>query len=198
MTGLDTILESIRSDGRKVAGSIMEKAEKEREEIISRGRAEADRRREEILRVAGNEAKAAADRVLSRAQREQRRIVLSARQKAINEMIEEAERSLYGLGTEEYFEIIIELASKRAMAQKGEIVLGAKDFERVPGDFVRRLNEKLPQGGELKLADAPSDSVEGGFILIYGGIEENCTFRALFDDRREQLQDLANKLLFSE
>ena len=40
-------------------------------------------------------------------------------------------------------------------------------------------------------------TLDGGFILIYGGIEENCTIRALFDARRETLQDQVHGLLFA-
>ena len=40
--------------------------------------------------------------------------------------------------------------------------------------------------------------VQLGALLLYGGIEENCTFRALFDDKREELQDLTNQILFAD
>ena len=39
--------------------------------------------------------------------------------------------------------------------------------------------------------------MDGGFVLLYGGIEENCTVRALFDARREALQDQVHALLFA-
>ena len=29
--------------------------------------------------------------------------------------------------------------------------------------------------------------IEGGFVLAYGGIEENCTLRAMFDAKRDEL-----------
>lgn len=198
MTGLDTILESIRRDGRETADSILKKAGDDASEILSRGKAEAQLRREEILRGTANEAKDAAGRVISAAHRQERRIILSARQKIILEMIEAAERSLYDLNDEDYFEVIVSLASKRAMPQKGELLLGSRDFARMPPDFEEKLGAALPEGAELTVSAAQEAPVEGGFILVYGGIEENCTFKALFDDRREQLQDLANRLLFTD
>ena len=50
MTGLDTILESIRSEGRRTADGILEKARKDADEILSRGETDASLRREDILR----------------------------------------------------------------------------------------------------------------------------------------------------
>ena len=52
------------------------------------------------------------------------------------------------------------------------------------------------KGGSLTLSKEQR-TLDGGFILIYGGIEENCTIRALFDARRETLQDQVHGLLFA-
>ena len=41
------------------------------------------------------------------------------------------------------------------------------------------------------------DGMDGGFILIYGGIEENCTIKALFDAKRDELSDKVNRQLFT-
>ena len=51
------------------------------------------------------------------------------------------------------------------------------------------------KGGSLTLSDDTAD-IDSGFILRYGGIEENCSLKALFADRQEELQDLVHKLLF--
>ena len=39
--------------------------------------------------------------------------------------------------------------------------------------------------------------MDGGFILCYGGIEENCSFDAIFDSAREHLQDAVQRILFA-
>ena len=62
---------------------------------------------------------------------------------------------------------------------------------------LERLNAIAQEkGGALTLAPA-GRVVGGGFILVYGGIEENCTFPALFEARKEELQDLVHKQLFA-
>ena len=47
----------------------------------------------------------------------------------------------------------------------------------------------------LRVSNGNCD-IDGGFILIYGGIEENCSFRAMLDANREHLADKVNELLF--
>lgn len=198
MTGLDTILESIRKDGRENAEAILAKARQEAAIIKASGEEDAQLRREEILRDAPQQAQDAADRVLSSAHREQRRILLTTRQALIQQTLEAAEKSLFDLTDEDYFAVLLGLAVKRALPQKGELVLGSRDFARMPADFAKKLQEALPQGAELTVAEKPNPAIDGGFLLLYGGIEENCTFRALFDDKREELQDLTNQILFAD
>lgn len=198
MTGLDTILESIRKDGRENADAILAKAQQEADEISAQGREDAQLRREELLRDAPQQAQDAADRVLSSAHREQRRILLIARQEIIQETLEAAEKSLFELTDEDYFTVLLGLAAKRALPQKGELVLGSRDFARKPADFEKKLQTVLPKDAELTVASKPNPAIDGGFLLLYGGIEENCTFRALFDDKREELQDLTNQILFAD
>lgn len=198
MTGLDTILDSIRKDGQESADAILAKARQEADEISAQALADAQLRREEILRDTPQQAQDAADRVLSSAHREQRRILLTARQALIQETLEAAEKSLFDLDDEEYFTVLLGLAAKRALPQKGELVLGSRDFARMPTDFAKKLLAVLPNGAELTVCKKPNPSIESGFLLLYGGIEENCTFRALFDDKREELQDLTNQILFAD
>ena len=40
-------------------------------------------------------------------------------------------------------------------------------------------------------------NIENGFVLVYGGIEENCTLRAMFDAKRDELSDKVHRMLFS-
>ena len=51
-------------------------------------------------------------------------------------------------------------------------------------------------GGALVLSEETRD-INGGFILIYGGIEENCSFQAMFNSRKDELSDKVHEVLFS-
>ena len=51
------------------------------------------------------------------------------------------------------------------------------------------------KGGSRKVSGRPAQR-DGGFLLVYGGIEENCTIRAVFDAGREEMSDRVNRMLF--
>lgn len=75
------------------------------------------------------------------------------------------------------------------------LLLNDKDLRRLPADFERRLNEALEQGKRLTVSQRAA-AIDGGFLLQYQDIEMNCSFSALLDARREELEDLVNRILF--
>jgi len=196
VTGLDAILEAIEQDGQRAAQEILSQAREQAEEIGRQGQRDAIRRRGEILEDAPRQARHEAERVRTAAQREQRRILLEARQALIRESIRQAEESLAQLEGADYFAVLLRLAAAHALPQAGEMVLSPRDRERLPADFPGKLQEALPEGASLTISARTEPGIQGGFLLVYGGIEENCTFRALFDAKEEELQDLANRVLF--
>ncbi len=40
-------------------------------------------------------------------------------------------------------------------------------------------------------------NIDNGFILAYGGIEENCSIEAMFAEKRDELRDQVRKILFA-
>ena len=49
--------------------------------------------------------------------------------------------------------------------------------------------------GTLTLSKEPAD-MTNGFIITYGGVEENCTFDAIFAERANEFKDLVQNILF--
>ena len=41
----------------------------------------------------------------------------------------------------------------------------------------------------------PKD-MDGGFVLVYGGIDENCMISAMFHTKQDELSDVVQKILF--
>ena len=70
-----------------------------------------------------------------------------------------------------------------------ELLLEAKGFENV----IEQTAQK--KGGHLVVSKEPKD-MDGGFVLVYGGIEENCTIRAMFHTKQDELSDVVQKILF--
>ena len=89
------------------------------------------------------------------------------------------------------------MVGKFVRPEKGQMLLSGRDFDQAPAGFAQKIDDIAKKaGGSLTLAKAQVP-VEKGFILSYGGIEENCSFKALFADKKDVLQDQVSKILFS-
>ena len=51
---------------------------------------------------------------------------------------------------------------------------------------------------ESTLSSVPEDSIDGGFVLKNGDIEENMSISSLIEEKREQLEDLIGSELFKD
>jgi V/A-type H+-transporting ATPase subunit E len=80
-----------------------------------------------------------------------------------------------------------------------KLAMIAEDKKRLPADIKDKLKGALTEknGASLTISEE-TVSFCGGFLLLYGDIEENCTFDALFAAAREELQDKINAFLYSE
>ncbi len=50
--------------------------------------------------------------------------------------------------------------------------------------------------GRLSVSSQPRE-IDGGCVLVYGGVEENLSLSALFAAQQEELRDLACQILFA-
>ncbi len=89
------------------------------------------------------------------------------------------------------------MVKKYAHNKSGKILFSAADKARLTKDFENSLKQCLEAkvGAALTIA-SEEPPFEGGFLLVYGDIEENCSFDALFAEERDNLQDKVNSLLF--
>ena len=90
------------------------------------------------------------------------------------------------------------LAVKRLSGGEGVLSLSSRDLARVPADFMQKLSAAAAKtGGSVKLAKEPAE-IENGFVLTYGLISENCSFRAIIEAEREGVRDTAARVLFGQ
>lgn len=193
----------------KMKARILEEAEGSAREILDNARREADG----ILEAAEKEARAEADNLLAKAQRdaddyekrtvsaldmERKRQLLAARQEIISEVLDRAYEKVRDLDEKEYFEVMGKLLEKYVQPEAGLICFSGKDLERMPEEFREKIQMTAKdRGGSLTLSEEPGQ-MEAGFLLIYGGIEENCTLSAVFRGKRDELADLVNRELFGK
>ncbi len=123
------------------------------------------------------------ERTASAADMKKRTAVLAARQELIGSVIADACERVKNLDEEKYFGILKIWLGNIFFLRDGEICFSQKDLERMPADFreeIRSMAEK--KGGALEIS-GEARNIDGGFILIYGGIEENCSIDAVCSQR---------------
>jgi len=196
MTGLEKILERIQAGADLQAADIMDAARKEADLILKQADAATEAQSAELVDKTRQQAELIGRIADSGSELEGRKLLLSLRQEIIGSVIDEALKRLRALPAEQYFAVCERLACRFADKGEGQMVLSASDRQRMPAGFMDALNAKLVQkGAKLTLADDTVES-DGGFVLRYGGIEENCSFAAIVEQDRDSLSDQLGRILF--
>ena len=174
----------------------MDKANAEAEAVIKAAEEEAKAEAGRISSKAERDAADYAKRVASSVDMRRKQAYLAAKQEVISHVLESAYSTVMNLEVKEYFDMLEKLLERYVLPEEGEICFSAKDLGRMPEGFSGKIKTiAANKGGSLTLSDEARD-IDGGFLLVYGGIEENCTIKAVFDAKREELSDQVNRLLF--
>ena len=196
MTGLEKITSEIKADADKSIAAIIDKANAEAKSILAGAEKEAAEAIEKVNHDVSVRLSASKSTAESAAALKKRRLILEEKQKLIGEVIEEAKSLIYALPDNVYFEKILKLAEKNVSPAKGTIIFNAKDLSRLPADFETKLNMvAVAKGGKLTVSKE-TRPIDGGFVLLYEGIDQNCSITSLFETNIEAVQDKIQKLLF--
>lgn len=196
MTGLDKIIAEIRDEAAVEADRAIASAKAQADEYLAAAKKESDA---VVARIEAGAAQDVADIERSREsslvlQRRQR--TLAQKQTLLSQTLEIALDSLYRLPDAEYFSLLAKLAAAHAQKGDGVMLLNTKDKARVPADFAQKVAASLPAGSTLSVSDQ-TRPIDGGFVLKYGDIEENCSFRDIFNARVDEFSDLVRETLFA-
>ena len=138
-----------------------------------------------------------AARYRSSADMQKKQATLAARQDMIGGCISKAYEKVLSLEDGPYFEMLGKLLESRLQGKDGVLFFSDKDLARLPGSFLEKAQAMAQEkGGTLKISEK-SRPMDGGFVLAYGGMEENCSIKALFEEKADALSDTVQKILFS-
>ena len=194
MAGLDKIISQIKEESQEAAARTLAGARDEADKILAAARKEAE---SECADIDRQSVANILERGQSAADLKKRGSILAEKQKLIGDTIEKAKAELKGMDTDAYFDMILKLAVKSAQDGKGELLFSSKDLARVPEGFEDRLNAALKDKDAALRISKDTRDIDAGFVLTYGGIEENCSIDAIFDSAHELLQDKVQEILFS-
>lgn len=197
MTGLEKIVKEIEDEAIAKAAKITDEAKAQADSILSEAKKTAEEKCAEIEERSKLEIQSFLSRSESSAKLQKKKLLLDAKQAIISEVLEKARQTLIDLPEKEYFDNIYKLISKYALEQEGIIAFSEKDLKRLPEEFEEKVVEALKDknGATLCLLQE-ARNIDGGFVLMYGDIEINCSFEALFLANHENLQDKVCEVLF--
>ena len=197
MAGLDNIVSEILAEANAAAESVLQAAQREAEEIAKAAAAQSRQECEALEAKAGQARDTEAARTKSSADLQRRQRLLAAKQEIIAGVIDKAYAEIFRLDDAAYFELVKKMLGQYVLDKEGEICFNERDKKRLPKDFADVVGEAAKaKGGSLVLSDKVR-KIDGGFVLIYGGIEENCSFEALFAAERDRLTDRVYQFVFA-
>lgn len=196
MTGLENIVEQILQEANTSAEKIKNNAKSEADTIIAKANSDAAKIMAQTDEKISIEKSSGESRAKSSSDLKKRQAILKAKQEIINSVVDKAYAKLLDLPDDKYFEIIEKCLEKSVQAKTGEIYFSARDIARLPKDMAARVDKIAgAKGGKLTIANEHKN-IDSGFVLVYGGIEENCSFKAMFNADKEKLADKVHTFLF--
>lgn len=197
MAGLDKIKEQILAEAEAIAKEKIDAANAEAKAILDAARAEGNTESGEISQRAATEQGIIKERAKSSVQMKERQAVLRAKQELIADTLDKAYDTVLAMDSADYFNMVRKMLKSFALSKDGEIYFSKKDLARIPSGFEVEINDiAKANGGSLKLA-SDSKNLDGGFILVYGGIEENCSIKSMFSTKKDELADVVCQVLFA-
>lgn len=124
-----------------------------------------------------------------------RNAMLAQRRELIGQTIEQMLRQLRELPDDAYFDMLQGMVARAAQPGDGLLLLSRRDLARLPADFAARIAAPAT-GCRVTVADEPA-AIDGGFILRYAQTDMDCSFDALLEEKREQIEDLIQQELFA-
>ena len=197
MTGLEKMKSQILDEANRSAGEILKQTKKEADAVMAEARKNAEAECQRISEKSEADAESLKGRAESSCDLQKRKAVLKAKQEVISEILKRAYKKMLASDTETYFDIIRKMLNKYVLPEEGEICFSSDDKKRMPDGFEKEIAAIAAAKGGKLIVSKEERNIQGGFVLIYGGIEENCTFKAMFDSRRGELSDKVHALLFS-
>lgn len=189
---IENITQKILDEAKNVAESSLNNANSRSTEIIN----EAKKQEAAIISEASNQSKIEADtlksRMVSAAELQARKMLLSAKQEAINKSFEVALEKLKKMPEDKYINFLAKEIQKIPNC-KGEVILNERDKINIGEKLVKAVNENI-KGNKVVLSNKTIQA-SGGFVLKNGNIEINSTFETILSSIKDGLTfEIANTL----
>lgn len=195
-TGLDNIIAKIEQDCAGECDKILEDARQQAEQLIATAKQQAEQRRQQTLAAAQDSFAMERELAMSKAEHQRKQTVLAAKSRLMDEALDGALQELKQLPDDRYVDLVRRLILKHARAGHGVLRFSKKDLDRLPEHFEADINQQLQDQGRSVSIDPEPMDIDGGFVIQYAAIEQNCRFEALIGALRDPLRDELHQLMF--
>ena len=196
MSGLDEIINIIDSQQKQAEDGIIKSAESKAGKIRADGDAKALKAYNEHKAKDTARAETEYKNMCSSIDSEMKRKILECKVELIDGIIEKTIERMKSLPDDVYFGMLARISEKYIHRGDAVMYLGSKDLERLPNDFAKKISDiAVKKGGTVKLSEKPAD-IDDGFVLEYGLISENCSFRAVAEAEKDGIRDIISGELF--
>ena len=145
MNGIEKITARIETDTKAEVEELLQEARKKAEALRADYQSKADAEAKAAAQSGQEAAKRQAERLESAAQMEAKKQMLAAKQACLDEAFDKAQAKLLALPDGEYAELLAKMAVKAAKTGREEILLSAKDRDRVGAQVVAKANAMLAE-----------------------------------------------------
>lgn len=164
MNGIEKITARIAEDGKAENDALLAEARSQAAEITAKYQAQAKAQAEEILDQGRKNAEERARHLDSMAQMECRKAVLAAKQDVIEEAFDLALKKLQALPTDQYVELLANLAVQASTTGKEKLIFSPSLRAQVGKAVVTAANKKLAEAVSPKLPEEVADSKAGAIL----------------------------------
>ena len=179
----DERIAQITAEADKVYKETVEKAEKQAQEIRHSGEHRVQLQSEKLLAS-----------YKSREELERRNLILKTKRDEIAKAVEHIYKAMLSLDDNKYFDLVLKLAGTLG-GGSGTVWFNSRDLKRLPPDIKKRFAQKKL---DITVSDKADDSIDSGFILKNGDIEENMSFSSVLAEKRELVEDIIGRELFRD
>lgn len=193
----DAILKRIEQDARQAAEETLNEAKARAEAIKASYEKKLHAADEAALEQARRDSLALDDRMQRMAELDARKALLADKRAVLDEAFAAALRKMQAMPANKAkafgLKVLLEAAGGN------ETVVADKDSAWCDEAFVAEANKALAaagRAGKLTLS-AEKQALGGGFLLLSGGMEVNCSFPAALQAQRAELEAEVASMLFS-
>lgn len=198
MNGIEKITTRILDDAQAEIDEVLSRAEAEAASIRARYESQAKHDYEESTRRGAERAREREENLAGASLLEARKETLNAKQKMLDKAFFLAAEKLRGLSDQDYLSLLASLAAAASLSGTEAVVLSPDDREKFGNGVVRDANGLLTKAGKRANLTLSSETraTGGGLLLSDGQIETNCTFDTLLRLVRTELSGEVAATLF--